>query len=183
MLSKKIIELIEKKYGRKIRYPKDCEALSGEITQKTKQAISSSTIKRLMGFVSGTQEARTYTLDVLAAYLDCSCYEELLDKLNYHQPKEKQVFEEIVIKQLKKGQRVKLSLGSKETLLLCCSCEDEMEVLESKCTGLKLGDKITLEKILLNYPLYIKHVRRNNERSEECVVSKISGVTNIELSE
>ena len=181
MLAKKIIELIEQKHGREIRYPKDCEALAGDISQKTRQTISSSTIKRLMGFVKGTKEVRTYTLDVIASYLECTCYKDLLEKLDYHHPEKTPIIKEVVIKNLCKGQKVKLQLGNKESILLCCIGEDELEVLQSKSSLINTGDKIKLDKILLNYPLYVKQIIRNDDEIEGCIVSKISGVTNITL--
>ncbi|MCW8896871.1 MAG: hypothetical protein OQJ96_13490 [Flavobacteriales bacterium] len=181
MLAKKIIELIEQKHGRKIRYPKDCEALAGDISEKTRQTISSSTIKRLMGFVKGTKEVRTYTLDIIATFLEYSCYEHLLGELDYHHPEKPPITKEVIIKNLGKGQKVKLKLGGKESILFSCSGKDELEVLQSKSPSINIGDKIKLDKVLLNYPLYVKQIVRNNEEIEGCIVSKISGVTSIIL--
>ena len=52
-----------------MRYPKDCNALADHISALCKTKISGSTLKRLYGFVKGTQEPRLYTLDIISEYL------------------------------------------------------------------------------------------------------------------
>lgn len=69
---------IEKKYGQAIRYPKDCEGLSADISSKIKEQISASTLKRLFGFVKGPEKAQRYTLDVLARYLGHNTWEDVI---------------------------------------------------------------------------------------------------------
>ena len=72
---------MEKKFGKEIRYPSDCDSLSEDIFISTKQKISVSTLKRLLGFVSGVQEPRLYTLDVLAKYLGYNNWDFYLEEI------------------------------------------------------------------------------------------------------
>jgi len=61
MLSKITRKEIETKFGKEIRYPADCEALSSHILMETKQRVSTSTLKRILGFVKGIKEPRLYS--------------------------------------------------------------------------------------------------------------------------
>jgi hypothetical protein len=60
---------IEARFGKSIRYSKDCEALSLSIEHACKERISATTLKRLFGFAKSTEKPRMFTLDVLAAYV------------------------------------------------------------------------------------------------------------------
>ncbi len=69
MLPLSVKELIENRYGQKVRYPRDCEGLSADILAKANDRISSSTLKRLFGFVKAQNYPNQHTLDVIAIYL------------------------------------------------------------------------------------------------------------------
>ncbi len=81
-LSPIIKELIEKRIGKEIRYPADCELLSYEIEKHTTHRISTNTLKRLLGFICEVQTPRLYTLDAIAKYINFRNWDELLANLN-----------------------------------------------------------------------------------------------------
>jgi len=60
---------IENRFGKKILYSKDCEALSFSIKKACHENVSPTTLKRLFGFAKSIDQPRTYTLDVLANYI------------------------------------------------------------------------------------------------------------------
>ena len=66
MLSEIIKQKIEERFGKAVRYPKDCEALALVISQDCNERVSASTVKRLYGFVSGVEQPRRFTLDLIA---------------------------------------------------------------------------------------------------------------------
>jgi N-acetylneuraminic acid mutarotase len=80
MLSNSIKSKIEQKFGQKIRYSKDCENLALHISSYVGANISSSTVKRLFGFVKTTSKPNKYTLDIIACYLNMSNWEELMNE-------------------------------------------------------------------------------------------------------
>lgn len=86
MLNETTRKQIESVYGHKIRYPKDCDALAIDITSKTKCQISSSTLKRLLGFNKTNGRPNQYTLDTIAIYLGYPSWNEshLDDTQNAH---------------------------------------------------------------------------------------------------
>ena len=72
---------IEKTIGRKMQTPKDFDVLSESIFEKTHQSISSTTLKRLWGYLQEPSIPRSSTLNLLAQYAgfdnwDAYCKEE-----------------------------------------------------------------------------------------------------------
>ena len=61
--------------GTKMRTPKDFESLSECIYQKTHQRVSSSTLKRLWGYLSSDTVPRQSTLDILAQFVGYADYD------------------------------------------------------------------------------------------------------------
>jgi len=59
---------IAEKVGREIRTPKDFDYLSEQIFEQLHQHISSSTLKRLWGYLPSNTTPRTSTFDMLAQF-------------------------------------------------------------------------------------------------------------------
>lgn len=82
MLGEAVKKELEKIYGSEIRYPKDCDALADTISRKTGSTISSSTMKRLLGFIQATSNPSQHTLDTIAVYLGHATWEEFKTSKN-----------------------------------------------------------------------------------------------------
>ena len=63
-------EEIESVVGRKMKTPKDFDFLAGQIFDKLHENVSSTTLKRIWGYLSEPSTPRLSTLDILARYLD-----------------------------------------------------------------------------------------------------------------
>ena len=81
MIPDSIRILIENRFGKKIAYSKDCEALSFSIKKVCQEKISPTTLKRLFGFAKSIDQPRTYTLDLLANYIGFIDWSTLLAKM------------------------------------------------------------------------------------------------------
>lgn len=89
MLTESIKKQIQHVYGQEIKYPRDCEGLAACITEKTGNSISSSTLKRLYGFVRTSSNPSQFTLDTIALYIGFSDWDSY-EKFNHS---EKEVVE------------------------------------------------------------------------------------------
>lgn len=78
MLIPGIRSRLEARFGKPIRYSKDCEILAKSIEKNGFGRISVTTLKRLLGFAKDIEKPRLYTLDVLAAYLGYTDWSSLL---------------------------------------------------------------------------------------------------------
>ena len=63
-------EEIESVVGRKMKTPKDFDFLAGQIFDKLHENVSSTTLKRIWGYLSEPSTPRLSTLDILARFLD-----------------------------------------------------------------------------------------------------------------
>jgi hypothetical protein len=82
MLSNAVRQKIEERFGKPIRYSKDCEALAASIQKACQERISPTTLKRLFGFAKTIDQPRLFTLDVLALYTGYPNWHSLLDKVD-----------------------------------------------------------------------------------------------------
>lgn len=65
----RIKEEILQKFGRELVYTKDCKILADTICQETGSRISTTTIRRLYGFLKSTTVPGKYTLNILAGFV------------------------------------------------------------------------------------------------------------------
>ncbi len=78
MIPNAIRNKIESRFGKPIRYSKDCEALAYSINKNSSDRISATTLKRLLGFAKNIEQPRLFTLDLIATYVGDSNWSSLL---------------------------------------------------------------------------------------------------------
>ena len=78
MIPENIKKLIENRFGRKILYSKDCEALAISIRKTSNESISATTLKRIFGFAKNIEKPRLFTLNTIAKYVDFADWGSLL---------------------------------------------------------------------------------------------------------
>ncbi|MDH6304836.1 hypothetical protein M2459_001574 [Parabacteroides sp. PF5-5] len=180
MLSPYIVNLLENKYGKKIRYPSDCENISREIADTLKESVSSNTLKRLLGFIKdGVQTPRLSTLDIIANYIGFDDWDVLLQYIS--EPIMSSAYvrrnEMIRSRTLKKGEKVRFEYSPERVVVVEHQEELVFTVVGSINSKLQIGDIVEVEIFLMNRPLYIYNVMRNNENIGDFIAGKISGIT------
>lgn len=183
MISIVTVKQIEQKFNKEIRYPSDCEALAGDIVRVTKNSISTSTLKRIFGFIKGSQEPRLYTLDVLAKYLGFVNWDNYLENLVQIENSDFISIEQLEIDNLSLQSRIEIKYAPSSRLILEYHSDFMFVVLESENCKLEIQDKIKLFNIIKSYPLIINHVIRNNVNLGSYKAAKISGITEINILE
>ncbi len=179
MLSVIIKKEVEKRYGRCIRYPRDVEGLSIEIATVCGERVSASTLKRLFGFVKGTEEPRLSTLDIIALYLGCTTWDKLLEKHSNIENVEQLKIQELCSDKLKVGCKVEFKYEPNKTVLVKYKGRNNFEVLSSKNSKLQVGDHFKTVNFVLNYPLSIHEFVRNELELGQHKIGKVSGLTSI----
>ena len=180
MVSKHIKAEIERKLGREIRYPLDCEALAIDISLKCCERVSASTLKRFFGFVPGT-EPRTYTLDVLAKYIGYKNWDDYLDTLaGKNESSEFVNLNELIIANLQIGERYMFCYEPMRKVVFEYVGNSLCRIEESVNSKLHVGDLIHVTSITLEYPLLISSVERKGVPIGALTVGKVSGITRIQ---
>lgn len=181
MLSKLLKEKIELAFGQQVKYPRDCDALAADIATKTNQRISGSTLRRLFGFIAGTSEPRSFTLDVIAEYVGYTCFEQLIESFKDKPEKDDSVIEEVISSTLQLGDIIRILFDQSNDISIEFMGESRFKVNESSCNALQKNDIITISKVKLHQPLFIEKQTRNVISLGANVYARVSGVKSIQI--
>jgi len=179
MLSPITIQQIVDKFGKPIRYPLDCVALSVMIENKTGERISTNTLKRLLGFINETREPRLYTLDTIAKYIGYDNWDIYWQSINKAGNSEFGKLEEINLAELAVHDKIEFHYSPDRVVYIIYCGESFFEVIKAQNSKLQAGDKIEIKNFFLNYPLYINNVIRDQIHMGALTLGKISGITRL----
>lgn len=169
---------VEKKYGRRIATTTDFESLSVVIEHQIGELISSSTLKRLWGYVKLNPTPRIATLDVLARFVGHRDFKAFCNHL-----KESQVYASNfftarcqTVSELVAGVTVHIGWAPNRLVKMSYLGEYQFVVLESENSQLQPGDRFELSEIIVGYPLYISRILRDGAYTPSYVAGQIDGI-------
>ena len=178
-MRKKLCNEVEVALGRRLRTPKDFDFLREKIFQRVNILVSSTTLKRIWGYVDEPVEPRESTLTILSQFIGYKDWEDF----ERHGGNAGAVQSSIV---LSRRLNVSESLTPGDSVLLTWQPESECLVeylgnLEfcvksSKNTRLTVGDRFQCGLIVDGEPLYIDNLRHENCPPTGYVCGKIAGV-------
>jgi hypothetical protein len=180
MISKLIQEKVEMRFGRPIRYAKDCEILAGSIHAFTGEKISCSTVKRLFGLIESENEPRLYTLDIIAQYLGYINYDNLLQEFNPNKADLNKDIETIAAKDLKIGDTIRIKYAPNRFLAANYLDDSVFKIVESNDPKILQDELLVFNNIGRNLPLFASWRSAKGINSKNVVLGKISGITSIE---
>ena len=182
MINQEIIKKIEEKFGKKLLYSQDCEALSEAILEQTGERIAVSTLKRMAGFVSKKCQPRLSTMDIIARFIGYPSYRLLSQEVNNDtEISDFAWVEELESKSLKEGTQLQLTYDPGRVLVLTYLGNDTFIVNESYKSKLQQGDKVTISHVTKGFELLVSDVMRNGESLGPYQAAKAGGLTSIEL--
>lgn len=182
MLNQEIIRRIEEKFGKKLEYSCDCEALSEAIREETGQRIAVATLKRMTGFASQQCNPHLSTMDILARYVGYPNYKLLAKEINDDtEISDFAWVEELESKTLKEGTQLQITYDPGRVLVLTYLGNDTFIVNESYKSKLKQGDKVTISHFTKGFELLVSDVVRDGESLGPYQAAKAGGLTSIEI--
>jgi hypothetical protein len=169
---------VEKKYGRRIATTTDFESLSVVIEHTIGELISSSTLKRLWGYVSLNPTPRIATLDVLSRFIGHKDFKSFCDGLKDSQAFTSTFFSSKcqTVAELTEGARVTLGWAPNRLVILNYLGSFQFEVVSSENSQLRAGDRFELSEIIVGYPLYISRILRDGKYTPSYVAGQINGI-------
>lgn len=172
---------IEIKFGKLVKYPKDCEALAVSISKDRGENISASTMKRLFGMIKIANHPRAYTLDIIAQYAGFKNWESAIngDLLNENACFES--CEQIIIRNLQKGQLINLAYGSDRILKIEYLGKNEFKILESHNSKLLFGDTVTILRLEASFPMVCESVVRDGQNIGKFISEDKEGILNLSV--
>ena len=173
-----LLEEVEKKYGRRIATTTDFESLSVVIEHQIGELLSSSTLKRLWGYVSLNPTPRVATLDILSRFVGQKNFKAFCESL-----KDSKAFVSTfftakyqTVAELASGVSVTVGWAPNRLVRLNYLGDFQFEVVSSENSQLLQGDRFELSEIIVGYPLYISRILRHGEYTPSYVAGQQGGI-------
>ena len=169
---------VEKKYGRRIATTTDFESLSVVIEHQIGELISSSTLKRLWGYVSLNPTPRVATLDVLSRFIGHRDFKAFCNHLKDSQVYASNFFTSRcqTVAELKPETVVQIGWAPNRLVKMLYLGNYQFEVISSENSQLMVGDRFELSEIIVDYPLFISRILRNGTYTPSYVAGQIDGI-------
>ncbi len=174
---------VEKRYGRRLSTSADFEALSVVVEHECGELISSSTLKRLWGYVTLKPTPRISTLNVLSRYVgkrDFSAFKQgILNDEHYvsHFFSVKKVCSS----DMKTGAEEHLGWAPNRLVTLRYDGDGNYTIIKSENSKLLEGDKFQAESFMVGYPLYIPRLLRNGEYTLSYIAGTQEGLNRADI--
>lgn len=181
-LKPEIIELlllVEQKYGKSLRTTTDFDEFSLHLKRRTGEIISTSTLKRLWGYVADVHKPRILTLDLLARYAGFDSFTGYCSFLKMNSVCNSSFFttKQLQAQDLEIGDEVEIGWAPNRYLRLLYQGDAWFEVLESKQSKLCKGDRFETVCFLLGQPLSLAYVLRGDEKTAPFIAGRNGGLT------
>lgn len=179
-----LLSEVETTYGRRISTSTDFESLSVVIEHKIGELVSSSTLKRLWGYVSLNPTPRISTLDVLARFVGHKDFRSFCDGLKDSKAFVSTFFKSdyLSVSNLNKGDVVTIGWTPNRVVRMVYSGDLKFEVIESVNSKLKKGDIFELDEIIIGYPMVISRILRDGAYTPSYIAGQQGGLTMIKVN-
>lgn len=175
-----LIAVIETTVGRKIKTPKDFDFLSKIIYVRLHILISTTTLKRLWGYLKDGTQTRISSLDILSQFVGYKDWDDFC--LNFEdldlEVQEQAIHQKVLIsKQLKKGQQIVVCWYPNRICILQYLGNDIFRVVKSSCRKFAEGDMFQCGLLVEKEPMYINDFFHNGIYSGGFVIGRKGGIS------
>mgnify|MGYP006983547885 CR=1 FL=1 len=171
--------LVEERYGKKLSTTTDFEEFLLMLQRKHEIGVSSSTLKRLYGYVGDSHKPRVQTLDALATYLEFKDYAGFVDWLKTSTRYNSSFFDacQLVSSDLERGDNVEIGWAPNRLLRLEYLGDSAYRVVEAHNSKLQSDDMFVTGCFIKEQPLYLPYIERNGERTPPFVAGRNGGLS------
>jgi hypothetical protein len=172
---------IEDSISRKIKTPADFDFLSGVIWERLNTNISTSTLKRLWGYIDGTDTTRYSTITILARFLGYKNWEDFLEYIKQEETIQSDVIliNSIQSKDLKVGDKLEMSWLPNRRMVVEYLGLDKFVIRESDNSKLCIDDTFVCSYFFKGQPLYIDDLVQGYNKPVAYIIGKKDGLTHI----
>lgn len=167
------------RYNNRLSTTTDFEEFSLFLMRKYDIEISSSTLKRLYGYVSDSHKPRLQTLDLLARYVGYKNYKSFVEWLKTSTRYNSSFFDanQLLSSDLERGDIVEIGWSPNRLLRLCFQGDNTYNVLASQNSKVKAGDTFMTGCFIKEQPLYLPYIERGGERTPAFVAGRNGGLS------
>lgn len=174
-----LLSFVEKKYQRNLQTTTDFDEFSFHLKQQTGEQLSTSTLKRLWGYVNDSHIPRQQTLDTLSRYIDHDNFKQFCIWLKSSTAYNSSFFttKQLLSKELLPGQKVEIGWSPNRYLKLQYQGEGFYLIEEALQSKLQKGDSFEAAAFLLEHPLYLPYILRDGNRTSPFIAGRNGGLT------
>lgn len=174
-----LLLLVEKKYGKALRTTTDFDEFSFYLQKNKFGSISTSTLKRLWGYVNDIHTPRVQTLDLLSQFIGFSFFSTFCDYLKSSSAYNSSFFstDQVITQELTPGMELEIGWSPNRYLRLLYKGNTLFEVEEAKQSKLQKGDCFETATFLKGQPLFLPYILRNGERTSPFIAGRNGGLT------
>jgi len=174
-----LLLMVEKKYARNLRTTTDFDEFSLHLKQQLGGWISTSTLKRLWGYVNDAHNPRSQTLDLLCRYIGFAHFKEFCTYLKNNSACNSSFFtaKQLHVRSLAPGAIVEIGWSPNRYLRLLYQGNAFFEVVEAKQSKLQRGDRFEAVSFLMGQPLSLPYVLRDNQKTSPFIAGRNGGLT------
>lgn len=180
---KELITTIESKYGKSLNTTTDFDEFSLFLEKRNFGNVSSSTLKRLWGYVNDVRKPRVSTLNILANYIGESSYDSFVETLKRSHRYNSSFFtaHQLSSSELDTGTILEIGWSPNRIVRLLYLGSSIYEVILSKNSKLMTGDRFMTGCFFKELPLYLPYVERNGEKTPPFIAGRNGGLSFINI--
>lgn len=176
-----LLSLVEDKYTKSLRTTTDFDEFSFELKKSLGRSISTSTLKRLWGYVSDAHAPRIGTLDILSQYLGYNNFTAFSKWLKTSVVYNSSFFstDQILTSTLQVGRTVEIGWSPNRVVRLTYCGENRFEVTDAVHSKLKVGDQFEASCFQIGQPLVLPYILRDGMKTPPFIAGRNGGLTNV----
>lgn len=170
---------VENRYQRPLHTSTDFDEFSLYLKQQVNDVVSTSTLKRLWGYVNDSHLPRMRTLDILSRYVGYTNFKQFCNWLKTSDVYNSSFFSayQVLTKDLGPGTELEIGWSPNRYLRLRYEGNDLFEVKESYQSKLLVGDRFEVVSFMMGQPLFLPYVWRSGERLSSFLAGRNGGLT------
>lgn len=173
---------IEESVGHKIMTSTDFTFLSGAIWERTHENLSSSTLKRIWGYVDGPDKTRNSTLEILSKFLGFKDWDGFLEHIDQDNGSDQVTNQHIKTDDLTIGDLVSVSWKPNRRCTFRYLGNYQFIVEQAENSKLKVGNTFRCGLFILGEPLYLNDLVQSGNLPVAFVVGNKDGLCELKIS-
>lgn len=178
-----ILKAVERIFGKQPTVSSDFTQLSNDINEKTGELISTSTLKRLWGYVSREVTPRLYTLDIFAKYCNYPNWQVFKEMVILHQSDSSGVIDQkrIRIDDLNIGDTLTIHWHPDREIICQFNGKSNFTILKSSNSKLEPGISFNTSDIYFGVPLYMRSLQKEGFEIGDYIAGKNTGISKVSI--
>lgn len=175
---KRLLEAVERSVGHKMSTPRDFEDLSRKLSDRVNASISTSTLKRIWGYVSNRFNPTDYTLTALARFVGYGSWEDFkVRRPEGRAPSDRILTDRVNVQaDLIVGDRLRLAWAPDRVCVVRYLGGLRFEVEQSQATRLQPGDTFECGLLIDGEPLYLDNLCQPGCAPSAYVCGQVAGI-------